>query len=150
MSPNKQSLFTVGYEGREQEEFVESLRRAGVKRIIDVRIRAGSRKRGFSKTAMQERLAQDGIDYVHLRDLGTPLEMLKKVRATGVYDWDGYRDHMLQQTDALSAAEALVLEKQSALLCYEADANDCHRWIIADHLSERLDLDVQHLCAELV
>ena len=45
---------------------------AGVKRLLDVREAPISRRKGYSKTALAAALAASGIDYVHLRGLGTP------------------------------------------------------------------------------
>jgi len=41
-------LFTVGYEGRTLPQFVRLLRDQGITRVIDVRERPVSRRKGFS------------------------------------------------------------------------------------------------------
>ena len=58
-------IYTIGYEGKSIDEFIEELKNQGVKNLIDVRIRAGSRKKGFSKTALSEYLNNAGITYNH-------------------------------------------------------------------------------------
>jgi uncharacterized protein (DUF488 family) len=65
-------LFTVGYEATDIERFVKTLVSVGVKRLADVRAVAISRKKGFSKRKLAERLAEAGIEYVHYVDLGDP------------------------------------------------------------------------------
>ena len=65
-------LFTIGYEGRTLDEFLDRLGGSGAKLLIDVRAIAASRRPGFSKTALAGALAEVGIDYLHLRSLGTP------------------------------------------------------------------------------
>ena len=67
-------IFTIGYEGVTQAEFLGALEGAGVERIIDVRALPLSRRPGFSKTPLRTALAEFGIDYVHLKALGTPPE----------------------------------------------------------------------------
>ena len=67
-------IFTIGYEGTTQPEFIAALTAAGVQRVIDVRAVPLSRKPGFSKTILANGLAEAGIDYVHLKALGTPPE----------------------------------------------------------------------------
>src|SRR4051812_44612537 len=65
-------LFTIGYEGAAQSEVIAALIGAGVERVIDVRAVPLSRKPGFSKNVLAAGLREAGIDYVHLKSLGTP------------------------------------------------------------------------------
>jgi len=65
-------IFTIGYESATVPEFLEALRAAGVEQVIDVRAVPNSRRPGFSKTPLRNALAEAGMDYVHLRALGTP------------------------------------------------------------------------------
>ena len=66
-------IFTIGYEGATVGEFLAALEKAGVKRVIDVRALPSSRRPGFSKSPLGAALGEAGIDYVHLKALGTPL-----------------------------------------------------------------------------
>ena len=68
------TLFTIGYEATTMAEFLATLTKAGVERVIDVRALPLSRRPGFSKSPLRAALAEAGIDYVHLRALGTPAE----------------------------------------------------------------------------
>ena len=74
-------LFTVGYEAATLPDVIGRLRAAGVQLLIDVRAVAASRRPGFSKTALSAGLAETGIDYLHLRALGTPSEGRAAARA---------------------------------------------------------------------
>src|SRR4051794_3283563 len=65
-------LMTVGYEGRDAGELCEQLRRSSVDVLVDVRELPLSRRRGFSKSALRERLEAAGIVYAHDRRLGNP------------------------------------------------------------------------------
>jgi uncharacterized protein (DUF488 family) len=67
-------LATIGYEGADVDDFVATLRSAGIRRLIDVRELAISRRRGFAKRALSGALADADIEYVHLRGLGDPKE----------------------------------------------------------------------------
>ena len=62
-------------------EFLAALQAAGVERVIDVRALPLSRRPGFSKTPLRAALAEAGIDYVHLKALGTPAEGRTAARA---------------------------------------------------------------------
>ena len=68
------SLFTIGYEAATLPDFIATLTHTGIELIADIRALPLSRRAGFSKTPMKNALAESGIDYIHLRDLGTPKE----------------------------------------------------------------------------
>lgn len=130
-------LFTIGYEGAAQAEVVAALRAAGVERVIDVRAVPLSRKPGFSKTVLCNGLAQAGIDYVHLKALGTPPEGREAARK-GRHDvLASVYAGQLELPEALAAASQLldlVREKPSALLCFERDPATCHRRLLINHV----------------
>ena len=65
-------LATIGYERQTLPEVIARLKKARVEIVVDVRAVAASRRPGFSKTMLAASLAEHGIDYVHLRQLGTP------------------------------------------------------------------------------
>lgn len=138
-------IATVGYERRTIDQLMDLLKGVHVSCLLDVRIRAGSRKKGFSKTALSEHCAYNGLRYVHERDLGTPRWIMQKFRNTGVYDWDAYLEFLLQQTDALDRAAIIATAETVCLLCYERDYRECHRRFVAEELSKRSGLKVKHL-----
>ena len=65
-------LATIGYESATLDAVIGRLKTAGVELVIDVRAVAASRRAGFSKTLLGASLNAAGIDYRHLRGLGTP------------------------------------------------------------------------------
>jgi uncharacterized protein (DUF488 family) len=67
-------IFTIGYEGATVGEFLSAMKKAGVERVIDIRALPLSRRPGFSKTPLRTALEEEGIEYVHLKALGTPSE----------------------------------------------------------------------------
>jgi uncharacterized protein (DUF488 family) len=126
-------LFTIGYESTTMAEFLGALKAAGVERVIDVRAVPNSRRPGFSKTPLRNALAEVGIDYVHLRPLGTPAEGREAARAGRVDDLKRIYAAQLDLPEAIVAAEQmreLAAEKPSALLCYERDPAACHRTLL--------------------
>lgn len=126
-------IFTIGYEATTQGEFVAALQEAGVERVIDVRAVPNSRRPGFSKTPLRNALAEAGIDYVHLRALGTPVDGRAAARAGRHADLERIYAGQLELPEAMAqGAEMLELarEKPSALLCYERDPGGCHRTLL--------------------
>lgn len=127
------TIFTIGYEGATQAEFVAALQAAGVERVIDVRAVPNSRRPGFSKTPLKNALAEAGIDYVHLRALGTPAEGRAAARAGRLDDLTRIYLGQLETPQAMAEGAMmldLAAEKPSALLCYERDPACCHRTLL--------------------
>jgi uncharacterized protein (DUF488 family) len=126
-------IFTIGYEGATQAELVAALRQAGVERVIDVRAVPNSRRPGFSKHILAAGLAEAGIDYVHLKALGTPADGRAAARAGQKALLERIYAAQLETPEAgLESARmiALAQEKRSALLCYERDPAECHRTLL--------------------
>ena len=126
-------LFTIGYEATTMGEFIAVLQKANVERVIDVRAVPNSRRPGFSKTPLRNALAVAGIDYVHLRALGTPAEGREAARKGRHADLQRIYAAQLDLPEAIVASEQmreLAAEKPSALLCYERDPGGCHRTLL--------------------
>ena len=142
------TLATIGYEGKTQAEFLDELRAAGIELVLDIRAVAASRRPGFSKTALRNGLAEAGIDYLHLRPLGTPAagrEAARKGRTAEmrrIYAGQLETDEAaLAMEQALEAASA----RKSALLCYEKGAPGCHRSMLAERMIARVPFEVVDL-----
>ena len=141
-------LRTIGYEAATQNAVIDCLKQAGVEVVIDVRAIASSRRAGFSKTLLKASLAEAGIDYVHLRALGTPKAGRQAVRAGHVAEMEAiYEIHLQEPEVQLQLAEAadIARERSAALLCYEADALHCHRRIVAGRLMQSEAFEVEDL-----
>ena len=133
MPSTRMRIFTIGYEGLTMGEFLSALQANGVKRVIDVRAVANSRRPGFSKTPLRNALAEVGIDYVHLRALGTPAAGREAARAGRKADLERIYAGQLDTPQAM-AEGAIMLElaadRPSALLCYEREPACCHRTLL--------------------
>lgn len=126
-------LFTIGYEGTTQADFVATLVSAGVARVIDVRAVPLSRKPGFSKNVLAAGLKEAGIDYVHLKALGTPPEGREAARKGNKAGLERVYAGQLEEPEAIVQAQQmleLAAEKPSALLCFERDPGMCHRTLL--------------------
>lgn len=125
---------------------LDRLKGAEVRCVIDVRAIAASRRPGFSKTALSAALREHGIDYIHLRALGTPAEGREAARRGDVARMREVYAVQLATPEAevaMMQANACAMERASALLCFEAEAGGCHRAVVAERLSAgygRLDV----------
>ena len=141
-------LRTIGYEAATQSAVIDCLKRAGVEVLIDVRAVAASRRAGFSKSLLAASLADAGIDYVHLRALGTPKAGRQAARAGRHAEMRRIYEAHLAEPEAqlqLAVAADIATETPAALLCLEADAGRCHRRIIADRLAGSHNFVVEDL-----
>lgn len=141
-------LATIGYETDTQNGLIKRLQAAEVELVVDVRAVASSRKAGFSKTLLGNSLNAEGVDYLHLRALGTPKPGREAARAGRVDEMRRIFEAHLEEPEAqlaLAQATDLAKRKRIALLCYEDDPNCCHRKIVADRIRGSLRCEVVDL-----
>jgi uncharacterized protein (DUF488 family) len=141
-------LATIGYETDTQGGLIQRLKAAGVELVVDVRAVASSRKAGFSKTLLGNSLNAEGVDYLHLRPLGTPKAGRDAARAGRTDEMRRIFNAHLEEPNAqlaLAQTTELAKEKRIALLCYEDDPNCCHRQIVADRIRAALRCEVVDL-----
>ena len=143
------TIATIGYEGATVQTFLDALRAAGVELVVDVRAVAGSRRPGFAKTRLAENLHEAGIEYLHLRGLGTPADGRAAARAGRHAEMHAiFREQLM--TDAAQAdldvlAGIVRTGRRACLLCLEADPTHCHRSLVAAALGELVPVRVEHL-----
>ena len=141
-------IFTIGYEGTTVPEFVAALMKAGVARVIDVRALPLSRRPGFSKSPLKAALAEAGIEYLHLKALGTPSEGRMAARAGRHADLERIYAGQLELPEAMAqSAQMLQLaaQKPTALLCMEREPAHCHRTLLLNAVAN--GAEIVHLFA---
>lgn len=133
--PAPAGLVSVGYEGRDLDGFVRELSEAEVTMVADVRLTPLSRKPGFSKTRLGERLGQAGIGYRHLRPLGNPKENRPAFWQGRIEEGQARFRSLLASPEAISALAELAghaERERVAVLCFERDEHRCHRKVVLD------------------
>ena len=143
------TLATIGYEAASVPRFLGALRDAGVELLVDVRAVASSRRPGFAKSRLAANLEGAGIEYLHLRRLGTPSDGRAAARA-GRHDEmrEIFLEHLAtpEAQEELETLAGLVSGgRRVCILCFEADPAHCHRSIVAAALAARLPVRVEHL-----
>jgi len=136
-NPGIRIIYTIGYEGRSLDDFSKELEFNGIKRLVDVREIAQSRKPGFSSKRMSQDLSGKGIEYLHVKSLGSPKPLREELKQTGDFGKfaDAYEKHLEFQEESLDALLRNAIEKPTALMCYERESTRCHRSIIASRLA---------------
>lgn len=134
------ALLTVGYEGRSVEEVVDDLVARDVSVLVDVRLTPLSRKPGLSKRGLADRLAAAGIEYLHLRALGNPVDNRDGFRAGSSAARDRFRELLAEPAAAQALATVVDRARRQtvALLCFEADPARCHRQLVGEAVTQVL------------
>lgn len=132
-------IHTIGYEATTMTDFLAALTTAGVERVIDVRALPLSRRPGFSKSSLAASLQATGIDYVHLKALGTPKAGRDAAKKGDVATLRAVYAGQLELPEAQAQAAimlGLAADRPSALLCYERDPCHCHRTLLLEAVGE--------------
>ena len=147
-----ETLYTIGYEKRTQEEFFTILRRAGIDVLMDVRDVAWSHKPGFSKGSLAETTATAGMEYVHAQFAGNPKKLRAKESDTaGLIG--AYERHLDDHPEIVQQFAKLIrgyteAGKRVCIMCFERDPADCHRGVLAARWKRRRRGNVEHLATE--
>jgi uncharacterized protein (DUF488 family) len=147
-----QTLYTLGYEKRSIDEYLDLLLEAQISVLVDVRETAWSHKPGFSKMSLSAALDAVGIVYVHASFAGNP-KALRIMAPTHVACLAAYRALLTADSSILPRFESLVggFLREGAgvcLTCFERHAEDCHRSILAEAWQHRGRRRVKHLAVD--
>ncbi len=142
-------LFTIGFTKKSAEEFFSRLQKAGVLRIVDIRLNNTSQIAGFAKESDLRFFlrAVAGIDYVHITDFAPTQEILddfKKNKGSWFEFERKFEELMINRNIAGRASE--VIRDNDCLLCSEHTPEQCHRRLVAEHIQENLaNIEIVHL-----
>ena len=119
-------IYTIGYGNRKFEDFVSLLKRFNIELVADVRSFPTSKWPEFVKENLQKVLPANGIDYIHLRELGG-------------YRRGGYEAYMKTADfkEGLKKLMQLARERPTTVMCVESSPSACHRRFIAKRLRRR-------------
>jgi len=133
-------LFTIGFTHKSAEDFFTRLERAGVKRILDIRLNNVSQLAGFAKRDDLRYFAKAiaGIDYTHVPELAPTEDILKAYRADKKSVWPEFERQfkklMMQRHIEKSISHSML--DHACLLCSEDKPDHCHRRLVAEYLAE--------------
>lgn len=142
-------IATIGFTQSSARDFFDRLKRAGVGRLLDVRLNNVSQLSGFAKSADLAYFLEEicGATYEHDVRLAPTQELL-----------DAYRKKRLMWPDYESAFRELMIQRgvprildrasfevKTALLCSEATPEKCHRRIVAELMRDAWSASVEHL-----
>ncbi|BAL98305.1 MULTISPECIES: DUF488 domain-containing protein [Caldilinea] len=156
-------IVTVGVYGFTAQSFFLALQRAGVDTVCDIRRRRSVRGREYAfanRRRLEMELAALGIRYVHRLDLAPGPELREQQQRIDEEERIAKRQRVRlspafieayqRQCLGLFDAHRFVVElgddaRVVAFLCVETVPSACHRALVAEWLSRKLDLPVEHL-----
>lgn len=139
------ALFTIGYQGRTLDGYLNILIREGVTLLCDVRHNPISRKYGFAQNTLRGICEKIGITYQNLPELGIPSSMRKGTVADYKAMFINYQLNILpKQDEALKQILTWLSEgNRVALTCFERLNSQCHRQYVATAIHCRLAIPIE-------
>ena len=143
-------VYTIGFTKKTAAEFFGGLRRAGVKRLVDVRLNNSSQLAGFTKRDDLPFFLKEicGAEYVHELLLAPTQHMLDAYRKNKG-SWQEYERQFLglmAERRIEVRLDRSLFEVPTTLLCSETTADRCHRRLVLEYLQGKWGgLDVAHL-----
>jgi uncharacterized protein (DUF488 family) len=132
-------IFTIGFTKKSAEEFFEALRKAGVARLVDIRLNNTSQLAGFTKRDDLQYFTRAicGIDYAHLPELAPTEDILKAYRADKKSVWPDFERQFkkLIHDRHIEKAVPRHLIDSGCLLCSEEKPDHCHRRLVAEYFA---------------
>lgn len=139
-------VFSIGYQGKNIDGFRNQLIQNNVSVLVDVRNHAFSMKHGFSKKQLEKYLERTGIAYEHIKELGVESKKRKNLENKNTLQklFVEYRKELGNKKEFVQKIMELGKKKRIALLCFEANPQECHRSILGQKL-ESQGMPVLHL-----
>jgi uncharacterized protein (DUF488 family) len=156
------ALVTIGVYGFDGASFLDALRTADVRLLLDVRQRRGVRGSEYAwanSRRLQAALAEAGIEYEHRPELAPTTELRrlqyaederqgvgKRSRVALAPEYaERYTSEILDRVDLGALADDLPADGATALMCVERDPEACHRSLIAARLATEPGVTVGHI-----
>ena len=142
-------IFTIGFTKKSAESFFAKLQRAGVKRVVDVRLNNVSQLAGFAKQNDLRYFTKAicNIDYVHLPDLAPTKDILNTYKKNKG-DWKVYEHNFLELMKIRRIEDRVPREllDGGCLLCSEDEPHHCHRRLVAEYIKEKWgEVEIEHI-----
>ncbi len=136
------TIFTIGFAKKSLKDFAEILDRNRVSRIIDTRLRRDSQLSGFAKSRDLKYILEETlkIRYEIVPEFSPTEGLLKTYRKDK--DWEKYAEgfrELIKDRKLERFKDKLVGDKAGVcLLCSEAEADKCHRRLLAEFFCRQL------------
>ena len=147
---NDINLFTIGFTQKTAQDFFNSIKTSGIKKVIDIRLKNASQLSGFAKKEDLKYFLKTLCDceYQHLPMLAPTKDLLEGYKKKKI-TWEEYEKKFnniifKRRIENLITSEDLNF---SCFLCSELKPDQCHRRLVVDYLIKKMKnpLIIKHL-----
>jgi len=143
-------ICSIGFTQKTAEQFFTLLRRAGIRRLLDVRLNNSSQLAAFTKREDLAFFLKEicGADYRH-EPLLAPTQDILDVYKKNKGSWLDYETKFLALMADRKIEDKIdraLFSVPTVLLCSEPTAEHCHRRLVLEYLRDKWgDLTITHL-----
>lgn len=144
------NIYTIGFTKKKAADFFNILKKAGIKRLIDIRLNNSSQLAGFTKSDDLKYFLKEicGIDYIHETLLAPTKSILNEYKKSDG-NWQKYENDFIKLMSERKVEEKIKRESfeiPTVLLCSEQTSEHCHRRIVLEYLKDKWgDINIIHL-----
>jgi uncharacterized protein (DUF488 family) len=143
-------IYTIGFAKKSAEAFFGALRKAGIKRLVDIRLNNTSQLAGFTKRDDLKFFLKElcNSEYIHEPLLAPTPEILNSYKKKKI-SWQEYEQRFLELMAERKIEEKIdrsLFNGPTVLLCSEPKADRCHRRLVLEYLQNNWgNLKIIHL-----
>ena len=143
-------VYTIGFTKRRAEEFFETIKNAGIKQLIDIRLNNSSQLAGFTKKDDLQYFLKVICNVIYRHELllvptQEILDAYKKNRGS----WSDYEKSFFNLMAARQVETRFpksTFDIPTVLLCSENKAEKCHRRLVLEYLLSKWgEIKIIHL-----
>jgi len=134
-------VYTIGFAKKKARQFFSALRKAGIKRLIDVRLNNSSQLAGFTKrddlSFFLEQLCD--AEYIHMPILAPTKDILDDYKNKKI-TWQDYERRfmaLMAEREIEEKVDKALFDVPAVLLCSEPTADHCHRRLVSEYLKDK-------------
>jgi len=134
-------IYTIGFTKKSAREFFNALRKAGIKRLMDIRLSNSSQLAGFAKrddlAFFLKQLCNS--EYIHKPILAPTKEILDRYKKKKM-SWEEYEQRFRKLMADRKVEEIIhrdLFDVPTVLLCSEPKPEKCHRRLVAEYLRDK-------------
>jgi uncharacterized protein (DUF488 family) len=149
MNMPKIQLYTIGFTKKNAQTFFSKLKKAGVVRLIDIRLNNVSQLAGFAKRDDLIFFLKElcNCEYRHIPDFAPTKEILDAYKKKKI-DWAEYVRRFSKLIKDRKIEKEISAEdlNNSCFLCSEPTPEQCHRRLVAEYFKEKFgNIEIRHL-----
>jgi len=148
-------IYTIGHSTHDKKTFLFILKSQEIKILVDVRSYAGSKHvPHFNKENMQEWVVENGIQYLHMPELGGRRRKSIDIDESLIAGWThvSFKNYVayslsIENEQGIQKVISIAATDGTCIFCSECLPWKCHRSIISNTLTAR-GINVWHIMSE--